>query len=815
MGIYMACYASSNSVGHGETLLKDVLESDVLDYVLNAFGEVCGMGAGIFLPNGERLGSPAHHTEYCELIRGTDTGCLLCEECDKSHVKSITENSGPNGDVYVCHGHLVDMCEPIFSEQDGCKRLIGVFFAGQVRDAQRLPLTADLIKKVLDKADECGIKGRHEILVKYLSIPECTSDRIDIIRNWMRQFAKLIGLMVDKRLTAQKMLLGVIEAADDQDRILRAVQKHMQPAAVSLFLTQSHASAEDDERVYLAATTFAPLVVERETSSESDNLSYKKNEGFTGHVFATGKLLMIRDLHEPSTYPDDVRDVKWKHKVKEIDDVDQSKSFLAVPVRAAGKVVGVLRAVRTRKQPEFSMDEASMLEGIALAVSIAVGKAELMQKEAEKQREVLDALLDPQSTLLTIADKIASVLGSKFVDRGPWKAVYILQLMTGAEKFGILGVYPPGINTDGQPDKGFEFPLDGGVAGEVYKNRKFFAHSDCDQVGVKPAKNWNSVIAEQITNRTDFWGVVALCGQDINPLVLAEAIPEVLYFARQMSAICVLSEKIDSASARTAVIARLASMTTVIHDIKNVLEDVYSAACRLRVDFSNNGIETVDSICQKIHSSLLWMKTCQALGVFITAARQTPLEVVEKFWAEMNGRPVGQRLFDVDRFELSACIEQAIADTEDYRELHKTVFDFNNTTSRTLEGNKVLVYHALRNLLENAIVWGATSRLDLDDVDFGVQVQVKVYDESNGDTVVSISDSGKGMDARTLATIREVYKEPRRLGSLSLDCGFGTMISAFAITVHCGIITIESEESKGTSIIIRFPKYELRKEEKQ
>ena len=779
------------------TILKDMVDTEKLEAVLEAFGTVCGIGSGIFTPLGKRIGKPAHHSPYCELIASTSPGKAACDCCDNEKVTAIIEGDGMSS-PYECHAHLIDFCEPVYRGSGEKRRLIGVFFGGQLRD-EKNPITGDTIKSVLDTAKKYGIGDANELVARYMRVPQCSEGRIDDLRNWMKHFAHLIGLLVEKKANTQRLLLDVIRSGDDQHEILQAVHRGLLPAAVSLLLRRPEFCAEGEDRIFLVATTYARLAAQLGVDPSNHDLSYAPGEGFTGYVYAKETPILIPNICGDGNYQIGEDVVQWRHKVKEIPDETKTKSFIAVPVRSEeGTTIGVLRAVRVRRQPEFTNDDLELLVGIASVVRVAVSKAESVKTQAERVRSLLDSLADPTTTLDSVTDRMAEMLGEPYVKRGPWETAHIVRHLDSQKEFLMLGVYPPGRKTKGKQEKGLRYPETTGVAGHMLKTRKSFAHHDCPRSEVLPAIDWKCVAAAPIVHRGKFWGAVTLCGNDVPKAAVDEAKPEVERFAKQMSSICRLSETLETKTGATEAIARLVSLSVVLHDIHNDLERAKVTVDRLQEDLEGEEKKTVADLAKLIHANLGWMSVCQALGRFIASCRRSPETAADEFWRERVAEP--------PEIDVEKLVRDVLEEINHLEGKYKTKVDVTIEANTIVVGDENMLFHALRNLLENGFVWGSRTEERASDIRMGVPVKCHVTaTKDETETCIQVQDEGEGMSLSALTATKEVYDDPTRLGRLALGLGFGTMITAFVAKVHGGHVSVESERGRGTTVRFTLP----------
>jgi two-component system, sporulation sensor kinase E len=74
-------------------------------------------------------------------------------------------------------------------------------------------------------------------------------------------------------------------------------------------------------------------------------------------------------------------------------------------------------------------------------------------------------------------------------------------------------------------------------------------------------------------------------------------------------------------------------------------------------------------------------------------------------------------------------------------------------------------------------------------------------DLSDYDAIVSFEDSGKGMDAKTVAAMHDPWFTTRQSGT-----GLGMMIVRRIVREHGGELSIESSPGKGTRVSLTLPR---------
>lgn len=110
------------------------------------------------------------------------------------------------------------------------------------------------------------------------------------------------------------------------NEIINLIKCYLKINAVSIFET-----ADNEQEIFCIITTGI------EGNPPLWKVKYKKNEGATGIVFATGKSIITRAVE---------KDERFKHRFKEKQKcTDNSNPFIAVPIKAGNKIIGVIRCV--------------------------------------------------------------------------------------------------------------------------------------------------------------------------------------------------------------------------------------------------------------------------------------------------------------------------------------------------------------------------------------------------------------------------------------------------------------------------------------
>lgn len=113
-------------------------------------------------------------------------------------------------------------------------------------------------------------------------------------------------------------------------------------------------------------------------------------------------------------------------------------------------------------------------------------------------------------------------------------------------------------------------------------------------------------------------------------------------------------------------------------------------------------------------------------------------------------------------------------------------------------GDATALRQIMSNLLENALKYSPG----------GSKVRVGVFDLSS-ETLLEVADEGPGIDAASIGTIFERFKQMD--SSRSGGFGLGLYIVKNLVEQHRGTIEVESEPGAGTTFRVRLPKRSARR----
>jgi Nif-specific regulatory protein len=121
------------------------------------------------------------------------------------------------------------------------------------------------------------------------------------------------------------------------------------------------------------------IVVKATSSGKFPKEGFKKGEGITGKVWKHGVPIVIPDISKEPEFLNKL----WKRKVSKGEKI----SFIAVPIKSGGKVIGVLSADKKVSGKE-SLDELTKFLNM---VATLIANSFSLEKKVEEERKSLES----------------------------------------------------------------------------------------------------------------------------------------------------------------------------------------------------------------------------------------------------------------------------------------------------------------------------------------------------------------------------------------------------------------------------------------
>ncbi len=147
---------------------------------------------------------------------------------------------------------------------------------------------------------------------------------------------------------------------------------------------------------------------------------------------------------------------------------------------------------------------------------------------------------------------------------------------------------------------------------------------------------------------------------------------------------------------------------------------------------------------------------------------------------------------DVDLHSVALETAENLHDSAEKRGVKITV----DGEKTVVNGVRNLMYEIIYNLCDNAVKYNVD----------GGKINIRTYSDADGSAVVSVADTGIGIEPEQQGRVFErFYRVDKSHSKASGGTGLGLSIVKHAVQYHGGKISLESEPGKGTTIRVIFP----------
>ena len=219
-----------------------------------------------------------------------------------------------------------------------------------------------------------GEQGSLEERLRELELQLRRKDReIALLREANRNLAARLKLLQ----SVADMLSSSAQIERILDSIMEMVQRALKVEASSLILIDE----ERRELVFKVAKGPKGELVKR--------FRLKMGEGIAGWVAQHDQPLVVNDVQ---------LDPRWKREIAELIEFE-TRSILCVPLRARGKVIGVIEAINKLDKGEFTQEDVEIISTLAAQAALTIENARLLQEAGSR--------IDGLSAVHTVASTIA------------------------------------------------------------------------------------------------------------------------------------------------------------------------------------------------------------------------------------------------------------------------------------------------------------------------------------------------------------------------------------------------------------------------
>jgi signal transduction histidine kinase len=165
--------------------------------------------------------------------------------------------------------------------------------------------------------------------------------------------------------------------------------------------------------------------------------------------------------------------------------------------------------------------------------------------------------------------------------------------------------------------------------------------------------------------------------------------------------------------------------------------------------------------------------------------------------AELEAGEVHLRVSD---FDLKELVRESIAAALPSKGARNAIEFDDQHPMPHLRADRKMVEQMLRNLLQNAVKFSSP----------GTPVQIAGRDEGDGGYVVSVTDSGSGMNRRQVAEAFEMFQvSDQSISNNVRGIGLGLPMTTALMALHGGRMAVSSEIGSGAKVALHFPAHRV------
>lgn len=220
-------------------LLTDMIPTEILQEVQDAFSDFTGMAALITDAKGVPITKGSGFTRFCmEMTRESKEGRKKCESCDRQGAFMTMQSGKPA--VYTCHAGLTDYAAPILLNGG----FIGSLIGGQVRTE---PVDED---KIREKAVEYDVDP-DEYVKAAKAINELRKEEIDKAAYFLQRLAGVLSRVAFQSYQALLQNHEMKEDAKSQSDFMMQFSKELKQSVSEMysFFSVGKSKEDLDERI--------------------------------------------------------------------------------------------------------------------------------------------------------------------------------------------------------------------------------------------------------------------------------------------------------------------------------------------------------------------------------------------------------------------------------------------------------------------------------------------------------------------------------------------------------------------------------------
>ncbi len=148
---------------------------------------------------------------------------------------------------------------------------------------------------------------------------------------------------------------------------------------------------------------------------------------------------------------------------------------------------------------------------------------------------------------------------------------------------------------------------------------------------------------------------------------------------------------------------------------------------------------------------------------------------------------------EFEPLDFSEIVSQVVTDLTPTSDLRDIAVNWQNETHPSINGDKILLIGAVRNLLDNAIKYSARES----------EINIDLFQDEN-ECWVRICDTGRGLGAEGENSLKKRFKRGDNASDV-IGSGLGLTIAEDVAQVHQGSLTLQQNRGQGTCVFFTLP----------
>jgi signal transduction histidine kinase len=528
----------------------------------------------------------------------------------------------------------------------------------------------------------------------------------------------------------------------------------------------------DDKQQFLIPQAVSGFDV----SAADGMLNLRPNEGVAGQVIVSGETINIADVHA------DVRFLLMENSKPAF------RSLMVAAVQTSAKKLGTI-SVQSRQVNAFTEDESRLLGSLGTQAAIAIENAHLLESTQQALKETnalysinqeLVATLDPQELMQDVVELLQKNFGYSYV-----------QICVADQQSGDF-VMRAGSGEIGRKlrEQDYRLLAGEGIVGYTAETGDSFFTNNVDEM-VSFVRN--PLLPD---TKSELAVPVKIDGHILGLLDIHQAPPAFLS-QRDLQLVSAVADQLALALQKANLYTDLQNSLQTEKNIRNQLlqADRLSAMGRLLASVShelNNPLQAIQNALFLLREETgISPQGKQDLDIVLSESERMAALIAR---LRTTYRPI--QIEDFQPMQINDVIEDVYALIATHLRHNEIVFEFfPDPNLPIIPGLTDQIRQVILNLLMNAVEAMANG---------GRLTVFTHFLEENGEVLLSVSDTGTGIDPAILPAIFDAFVTNKERGT-----GLGLTITYDIISKHHGRIQAENNSEHGATFNVWFPIKEL------